>query len=107
MIENMEVIEKICIESFNFNEFKKKYLFEGEEEDYDLSHLKDIDAILIESLFIKEKYQKLGYGSKVVENLKKHNKSIIVYSVFKSLDFWEKQGFESVNGHEYIYIYTL
>lgn len=105
MIENIEVFEKICIEKFNFNNFKEKYLNEHEEKEYNLSSLKNIDGILVESLFIKDEYQHLGHGSKVIESLKRYNKPIVVYAIFESINFWEKHGFESVDGHEYIYVF--
>lgn len=106
-IADNDIFEKICIENFNFNKFKDMYLFEGEEDDYDLSSLENVDGILIESLFIEKEYQGLGYGSKIVQMLKQYDKPIIIYAVSDSVYFWEKQGFESIDGHEYIYAYNL
>lgn len=56
----------------------------------------------IETLNICSEFHRRGYGTKIVEQLKKTvSEPILVYTTADSFDFWYQQGFRGVEGDEY------
>ncbi|WP_121616582.1 GNAT family N-acetyltransferase [Virgibacillus halodenitrificans] len=101
----INVFEKLSIKSFNLNNFKKYYDLEHHEEKnrYDLSSLINTDAILLEDVFVKERYRGKGYATNLVNELKKEGKPIILYSLFEAEEFWKKQGFTNYLSCVYVW----
>ena len=52
--------------------------------------------------FLESIVSNCGYGQKILDELKKESKTIVLYSVQESENFWIKNGFENIFGHEYI-----
>lgn len=104
---DINAFEQISIKPFNLESFKKQYDYENvrPEDGYDFSPLENIDAILIEDIFVKEEYRGQGHGTMLVNELKKQGKPIVLFSLIEAESFWEKQGF--TNLFSFIYVWGL
>jgi GNAT superfamily N-acetyltransferase len=108
---NLDVYDKLDHREFDLEFFMKKYNYNHDDDyvDFKLSKLEDIDGIILENLFVKEQFRGQGYGKKIVEELKKQGKPIILYSVWDehTHKFWELQGFKEWEKSENIYTWGL
>lgn len=102
---DLHVYESVSYRDFQLDHFIKKYEFDKyqEEDNYDFSPLQDLDAILLEEVFVKDEFQGKGYGTQFCEDLKKIGKPIVLYSLFEATDFWETQGFTNLFSYVFIW----
>lgn len=89
---DINAFEQISIKPFNLESFKKQYDYENvrPEDGYDFSPLENIDAILIEDIFVKEEYRGQGHGTMLVNELKKTRKAYCPIFINRSRKFLGK-----------------